>query len=290
MFGMNDVAETDPDGPEPSGAVRFRAIFLSDLHLGSRGCRAGEAADFLKATECEDLYLVGDVVDVWALRRAWHWNADHDRVVKHLLRKGRRGTRITYVPGNHDEMLRDWLPETLGNRGEGHVGVSGMALRGRAEHALLDGRRLLVLHGDEFDSVVRRLPWLAHLGDRAYDAAIRANRWLAAARRRMGLPYWSLSAWLKSRVKEATKAIDRFEDAVLREAASVGAAGAVCGHIHTPALRRQAGMVYGNCGDWVENCSALAERLDGCLVLLLWRDGRVIEVAKTPPQSPTVRV
>ena len=243
-------------------AYRFRAIFISDVHLGTKDCRADFLADFLRQVSCDYIYLVGDIVDGWRLRKSWYWDQSHDDVLRLLLKKARSGTQITYIPGNHDEMFRAWLP--LG------LEVAGVKLRQDAEHTTADGRRLLVMHGDEFDSVVRYAKFLALLGDRAYTAALVANRYFNAIRRRLGHPYWSLSAWLKRRVKEAVKAIDRFETAVAGEARRRGFDGVVCGHIHHAEMREVGGVLYLNDGDWVESCTALVEHEDGRLELIDW--------------------
>lgn len=246
----------------PHGQHRYRAIFISDLHLGTRGCRSDFLADFLRRTSSEKLYLVGDIVDGWRLRKSWYWDAAHDEVLKLILRKARTGTEVTYIPGNHDELFRTWLPMGLE--------VCGIRLRGEAVHVTADRKRLLIMHGDEFDSVVRYAKFLALLGDWAYTAALVVNRWFNAVRRRLGYPYWSLSAWLKRQVKEAVKAIDRFETALAGEARRRGLDGVVCGHIHHAEMRMVDGILYMNDGDWVESCTALVEHHDGRLELVDW--------------------
>lgn len=246
----------------PDAFRRYRTIFISDTHLGTRGARADFLADFLSRVSCDHLYLVGDIVDGWRLRRSWYWDGMHDEVLRLILRHARGGTAVTYIPGNHDEMLRDWLP--LG------LEVAGIRLAREAVHETADGRRLLVMHGDEFDSVVRYYPFLALLGDAGYTAALVVNRWFNAARRRLGYPYWSFSAWAKQRVKEAVKAIDRFEVALAGEAARRGLDGVVCGHIHHAEMRDIGGTLYLNDGDWVESCTALVEHPDGTLALVDW--------------------
>ncbi len=248
---------------EPStGVTRYRAIFISDIHLGTRGCRSDLLSDFLQRTASDTLYLVGDIVDGWRLRKSWYWDAAHDQVLKLILRKARGGTEVIYIPGNHDEMFRTWLPVGLE--------VCGIRLRRDAVHETADRRRLLVMHGDEFDSVVRYARFLALLGDGAYTAALVVNRWFNAVRRRLGYPYWSLSAWLKRQVKGAVKAIDRYEHALAGEARRRGMDGVVCGHIHHAEMRMVNGVLYLNDGDWVESCTALVEHHDGRLELLDW--------------------
>ena len=184
----------------------YRTVFISDVHLGTRGCRADFLAGFLREVRCEHLYLVGDILDGWRLRKSWYWDAAHDEVLRLILRHARGGARVTYIPGNHDEMFRAWLPLELE--------VAGVRLRAEDAHVTADGRRLLIMHGDAFDSVVRYARFLALLGDGAYRAALVVNRWFNLARRRLGYPYWSLSSWLKRQVKGAVKAIDRFEAAL----------------------------------------------------------------------------
>jgi UDP-2,3-diacylglucosamine pyrophosphatase LpxH len=239
---------------------RYRAIFISDTHLGTRGCRSDFLADFLRRSECRHLFLVGDIVDGWRLKRSWYWDETHDEVLRLILAKARAGTEVTYIPGNHDELFRAWMP----------MDYAGVRLRENAEHTTADGRRLLVMHGDEFDSVVRYARFLAVLGDWAYTAALVVNRWFNAARRRLGYPYWSLSQWLKRQVKEAVKAIDRFECALAQEARRRGFDGVVCGHIHHAEMREVDGVLYLNGGDWVESCTALVEHHDGRLELIDW--------------------
>jgi UDP-2,3-diacylglucosamine pyrophosphatase LpxH len=243
-------------------AHRYRSVFISDVHLGTRGCRSDFLSDFLSRMTCENLFLVGDIIDGWRLRKSWYWDAGHDDVLRLILRHARSGAQVTYIPGNHDEMFRSWLPMGLE--------IAGIRLCREASHVTADGRRLLVLHGDEFDSVVRYAKFLAYLGDGAYTAALTVNRWFNSVRRRLGYPYWSLSQWLKRQVKEAVKAIDRFETAVAGEAKRRGFDGVVCGHIHHAEMRRVNGVEYLNDGDWVESCTALVEHHDGRLELIDW--------------------
>ncbi len=250
------------NSPQPK--THYRTIFISDIHLGTRGCRADFLADFLRRISCDRLYLVGDIIDGWRLRKSWYWDEGHDEVLRLILRMARSGTEVTYIPGNHDEMFRNWLP--LG------LEVGGIKLRQDAVHTTADNRRFLVMHGDEFDSVVRYAKFLALLGDWAYTTALVINRWFNAIRRRLGYPYWSLSAWLKRQVKEAVKAIDRFETALAAEAKRRGLDGVVCGHIHHAEMRTVNGVLYINDGDWVESCTALVEHNDGKLELIDWAE------------------
>jgi UDP-2,3-diacylglucosamine pyrophosphatase LpxH len=246
---------------KPQGRV-FRTLWISDVHLGTPGCRATELAEFLKAHECEQLYLVGDIIDGWRLKSSFYWPQAHSNVVRQILTKAKRGTRVTYVSGNHDEFLRRFLDQPLQL---GNIQIVNEAL-----HKTADGRRLLVLHGDLFDGITRYHKWLALTGDAAYNVTLWANRWFNAFRARAGMPYWSLSAYAKHKVKQAVNFIYEFEKAVAREARRRGVDGVVCGHIHQAEIKPIEGLTYYNCGDWVESCSALGERLDGHIELLHW--------------------
>ncbi len=246
--------------PTREAPMVVRSVFLSDIHLGTRGSRSDMLLDFLSRVRCERLYLVGDVVDGWRLRKSWYWHPEFDAVIRAVLDLAQNGTEVIYIPGNHDEMFRDWLG----------LEIQGVKLVREAEHLAADGRRYLVLHGDEFDGVIRYAKFLAYLGDWAYDTALVLNRWFNLARRRLGLPYWSLSQWLKRQVKEAVKAIDRFETALAGEARRRGYDGVICGHIHHAEMRMVNGVMYMNDGDWVESCTALLEHQDGRFELLDW--------------------
>jgi UDP-2,3-diacylglucosamine pyrophosphatase LpxH len=245
--------------PLPRGR-RYRTIWISDLHLGTRGCKVEFLLDFLRYTEAETIYLVGDIIDGWRLKKSWYWPQTHNDVVQKVLRKVRKGTRVVYIPGNHDEWLRDYTELQFG----------GVEVVEEAVHVTADGRRLLVMHGDAFDAVVTHARWLALLGDGAYEMALWLNRHFNTARRRLGFPYWSLSAYLKGRVKNAMQYIVSFGDAVADEAYRRGVDGVVCGHIHHPEMRDLRGILYCNDGDWVESCTALVEHADGRLELIDW--------------------
>jgi UDP-2,3-diacylglucosamine pyrophosphatase LpxH len=245
-----------------AGRPSYRTVFLSDTHLGTRGCRSDFLAHFLGSFSCEKMFLVGDIIDGWRLRKSWYWDEMHDEVVRLLLRHAAEGTKVLYVPGNHDEMLRPWL--TMG------LEIGGVRFADEAVHETRDGKRLLIIHGDQFDSVVRYAKFLALLGDWAYTTALYLNRHFNAVRRRMGYPYWSLSQWAKRQVKEAVKAVDRFENALTGEARRRGLDGVVCGHIHHAEMRDIDGTLYLNTGDWVESCTALVEHHDGRLELIDW--------------------
>jgi UDP-2,3-diacylglucosamine pyrophosphatase LpxH len=243
---------------------RYRAIWISDIHLGTRGCNAELLLDFLRSTESDYLYLVGDIVDIWRMRRSWYWQQAHNDVIQKLLRKARKGTRVIYVPGNHDESFRDFVGHRFGR----------VVVLGEAIHTALDGRRFLVLHGDQFDGIVKYAKWLAFVGDRAYNAALSMNLWFNIARRRLGFGYWSLSAYLKHKVKNAVEYISNYEHAVVAEARRRGVDGVICGHIHTAEIRQFDDIVYCNDGDWVESCTALVEHLDGTFEILRWAEIR----------------
>ena len=241
-------------------ARHHRTIFISDTHLGTKGCKAEMLADFLAHNECQTLFLVGDIVDGWQLKRRWFWDSAHDAVVSEILRKVDGGTRVIFVPGNHDEFARVYAGRLFG----------GIEIIQETIHETADGKRLLVLHGDRFDGVIACAKWLAHAGDWAYGVTLSWNNLLFKARKAMGLPYWSLSAWLKHKVKNAVEYISAFEDLVAAEARKRGVDGVVCGHIHHAEIRMIGDVLYLNDGDWVESCSALVEDAHGNMEILRW--------------------
>jgi UDP-2,3-diacylglucosamine pyrophosphatase LpxH len=238
----------------------YRTIWISDVHLGTPGCNADMLVDFLKRTESETLYLVGDIIDGWRLKRSWYWHPRHNDVIRRVLKKAKQGTRVVYIPGNHDEALRPYVGINLG----------GVELRRDAIHETADGRRLLVLHGDEFDGVVLYARWLAFLGDKAYGWLLRLNVAFNYVRRKFDLPYWSLSAYLKHRVKNVVEYVGRYSEAVVHAARDRKVDGVVCGHIHTAEMTQIGDIFYYNDGDWVESCTALVEHFDGRMELLDW--------------------
>ena len=240
--------------------VRYRTIWISDLHLGTRACQADRVLDFLRHSDCHTLYLVGDIVDGWRLQRSWYWPQSHNDVVQELLRKAHNGTDVYFIPGNHDEAARLYLGHTFG----------GVRITPAIIHQGANGRRFLVTHGDEFDLVVRRAPWLAHLGDRAYTFLLWLNVWVNVVRRALGLTYWSLSACLKYKSKQAVNFLGRFEDALADEARRRGVDGVICGHVHTPSVKAIGDHLYCNTGDWVESCTALVEHETGHIDLVRW--------------------
>jgi len=243
---------------DPHARLHVRAVWISDLHLGTPGCQAVALLDFLRDTECQTLYLVGDIIDGWQLRRSWYWPQSHNDVVQKILRKARKGTRVVFVPGNHDEFARRYVTHSFG----------GVEVVDDCIHVTADGRRLWVTHGDLFDGVIQCAKWLAYVGDVAYETTLKVNRWFNVARARLGLPYWSLSRYLKHKVKRAVSYVGAFEVAVAREARRRGVHGVVCGHIHHAELRQIDGILYANDGDWVESLTALVEHADGRLEIL----------------------
>ena len=260
------------------GPISFRTLFISDVHLGARGCQADRLLDFLRYHDADTIYLVGDIVDGWQLKSGWYWPQQHNDVVQKLLRKARKGARIVYVPGNHDEFLRDYYGTHFG----------GIEVTETAIHEAADGRRYLVVHGDVFDMVVKHARWLALLGDTAYDLAILINRYFNAIRRRLGFSYWSLSQWAKHKVKNAINYIGAFEQTLAAEAQRHHVDGVICGHIHHAVIHDDFGIRYVNCGDWVESCTAVAEHADGHLEIISWTGEE--ERAKLLAASPHLAI
>jgi UDP-2,3-diacylglucosamine pyrophosphatase LpxH len=255
--------------------TRLRAAFVSDVHLGSRGCRADQLLEFLKSVDVDYLFLVGDIVDLWAMRKSFYWPQEHNNVLRTILGKAKAGTRVIYVPGNHDEELREFCGSVFGN----------LEIHREYVHRTADGRRLLVMHGDEFDTVVKCSPWLAKLGSSAYDFLLQLNRYVNWVRRCFSMPYWSLASYLKHRVKNAMQYISSFEQAVAHAARKRGVDGVVCGHIHRPEITDLNGVQYCNDGDWVESCSALVEDMSGRIALWSWP-----ELRERMAQQPMVQV
>ena len=270
------TADLVGDDIDPPARHRVRTVWISDLHLGTPGCQAAALLDFLRSVECDTLYLVGDIIDGWQLRRQWYWPQIHNDLVQKLLRKARKGTRVVFVPGNHDEFARKYLGHNFG----------GVDVVDDAVHVTADGRTLWVTHGDYFDGVIQCAKWLAHVGDWAYELTLRFNRHLNTWRARLGLPYWSLSRYLKLKVKRAVSYVSDFEVAVAREARERGVHGVVCGHIHHAEMRTIDGVLYCNDGDWVESLTALVEHPDGRLEILDWSDrtGRGARTALPVPE------
>lgn len=255
-----DRGSSESSADDDAGNVRYRAIFISDTHLGTRGCKSSYLLDFLRHHESEDLYLVGDIIDGWALKKNFFWHQSHNDVVQKVLRKARKGTRVVFIPGNHDEAGRQFIGLDFG----------GIAIREEAEHRLLDGRRLWVVHGDFADGVMQHARWLAYVGDSLYEFILWLNNYFNHVRSRLGLSYWSLSQYLKHTTKNAVSFITGFESVLIREARRRGYDGVVCGHIHKAEIRTVDGLLYCNDGDWVESLTALVETLDGELRIVTW--------------------
>ena len=239
---------------------RYRTIWISDVHLGTPGCQASYLLDFLRTHESDTLFLVGDILDGWHLKKGWYWPQTHNDVVQKILRKGRKGTRVIFIPGNHDESVRQFIGLSFGE----------IEVREDVIHTLANGKRLWVTHGDLFDGVMQHARWLAYVGDSAYTIILKLNRWFNAIRHRMGLPYWSLSQYLKHQVKNAVNFISAFEQVMTDEARRRDCDGVVCGHIHKAEIREINGLIYANDGDWVESLTALAEDFDGNLQIIHW--------------------
>jgi UDP-2,3-diacylglucosamine pyrophosphatase LpxH len=270
--------------PEAGSRGRYRALFISDVHLGTRTAQANALLDFLKHNDADVIYLVGDIVDFWKVRRGPHWPQAHNDVVQKLLRKVRHGTRVAFIPGNHDDGLRDFCGMQFG----------GIEILRSVVHRTADGRSYIVMHGDEFDVVLRTAAWLAFLGDRGYEFALWLNNPLNWVRRHLGLGYWSLSAYLKYSVKRAVNFIGAFEEAVASEARRHHAHGIICGHIHHAADRMINGVHYLNCGDWVESCTAIVEHENGRLEVVHWsahlsggsRSAAVVQATRVRQPAP----
>ena len=272
-----DTSNDTSNDPSAADSLHFRAIFISDCHLGTPGCQAAALLEFLRCTESDFLYLVGDIIDGWQLKRRWYWHQLHNDVVQKVLRKARKGTQVFYVPGNHDEAARHYVGVDFG----------GVAIREEATHVTIRGRRLLVTHGDLFDAVVTGAKWLALLGDRLYTFTLKLNQHFNALRARLGLPYWSLSQFLKFKVKNAVSYITAFEEALAREARTRGFDGVVCGHIHHAEIRDIGGVLYCNSGDWVESLTALVETDDGTLSIVRWHEAAIATAVLSRPAAAT---
>jgi UDP-2,3-diacylglucosamine pyrophosphatase LpxH len=259
-------------------AEKYRALFISDVHLGTRSAQAPMLLDFLKYHDAETIYLVGDIVDFWRVKRGPVWPQSHNDVLQKILRKVRKGTRVVFIPGNHDEGLRDYCGMQFG----------GIEIERQIEHVTADGKRYVVMHGDEYDVVVRYARWLAFLGDRGYEFALWMNNPLNFVRRRLGLGFWSLSAYLKHRVKTAVNFIGEFEKNLADEARRHNAHGVICGHIHHAASRDIDGVHYLNTGDWVESCTAIRETMDGQMQLVHWHDEVRLRIEALAPSPQLV--
>ncbi len=253
-----------------SNQTSYRTIWISDVHLGTKDCEAEKLIAFLSRSDCEHLYLVGDIIDVWALRRKWYWPRSHNYVVRKIIKRDLKGTKVTFVPGNHDEIFRDYDGFQFG----------GVTIKNEAIHETVDGRRILIVHGDEFDAVVRNAKLITAVGDWLYYVLLWLNRGFNWVRRKLGMPYWSLAAFIKGKVKRAVQFVSDFESAVIKSAREKEVDAVLCGHIHAPEIREMDGLTYLNTGDWVESCSAIVEHHDGRLELL---DLKHLEWETVPP-------
>jgi UDP-2,3-diacylglucosamine pyrophosphatase LpxH len=252
--------------------MRVESIFISDVHLGQGGCRAEDLLDFLAETEARNIFVIGDLVDFWAMRRSVWWPQAHQDVLRTLVSRANNGVRVVYIPGNHDEAAREFAGMT----------ICGVEIRRQLVHRTADGRRMLLMHGDEVDSSVRHGRLRVRLGAAIYSAALSLDRVVLHVRRMLGLAEWSLTAWLKQTVRDARAYIAKFEEAAARAAAATGCEGVICGHIHQPAIRDIDGVLYCNDGDWVENGTALVETASGRLSLVRWAEVRARAGAQRP--------
>lgn len=244
-----------------TGMNKVRSIFLSDIHLGTRACQAERLLEFLREYESEHLFLIGDIIDFWHMSRSIQWSAPQNTIIQKILRRARHGEKIIFIPGNHDEALRDYNGSTFGD----------IQLLNEYVHTTADGKRLLLIHGDEFDQVTRHHRWVAVLGDIGYDLLVRINVIMSWWRRFLRRPgYWSLAGYAKRKIKSALQFIFDFEGAVIHAARERGLDGVICGHIHWAAIREIDELLYVNCGDWVDSCTAIVEHLNGQLELIEW--------------------
>lgn len=242
---------------------KYKSIFVSDIHLGTRDCKAAELQNFLKHNKCETLYLVGDIIDGWRIQQnKWHWNQHHSNLVQKILKLSKKGTKVIYVAGNHDEFLRPLIPY--------NIGFGDIEIVNQIEHIGVDGNRYLVIHGDLFDGISTIAPWLGFIGDKGYDFILNLNNKFNWIRRKMGFGYWSLSAYIKHKVKSAVDFIFDFEKNLVSYCAKRGFAGIICGHIHHAEIKEIDGIVYMNDGDWVESMTALVEHYDGTWEIITW--------------------
>lgn len=246
----------------PKRPLKLRSVFISDVHLGCRSAGVQYLHDFLKQVDTDYLYLVGDIVDIWSLKRSFYWPQEHNNVLRLILSKAKQGTKVIYIPGNHDEMFREFVGHNFGK----------LQVRRNAVHTTADGRRILVLHGDEFDGAIKCAAWLGLVGHHAYEVILSLNRRVNWLRGKLGFPYWSLAAYLKHKAQSAVKYIDRFEHSAVQAAQRRGLDGVLCGHIHRPKLAEVDGLQYMNCGDWVESCTTIIEDHAGHMSLMHWSD------------------
>jgi UDP-2,3-diacylglucosamine pyrophosphatase LpxH len=273
---INDEPEFAPKPPR-----KVRSLFLSDIHLGSRACRADELLEFLKEYEPSNIFLLGDIVDFWAMSRSLYWPSQHNTVVQKILKKARHHVRVYLIPGNHDEALREYIGSSFGDIEvmRDYVYTAG------------DGRRYALLHGDEYDQVTHYHRWVSVMGDVSYTVLVHVNRLLSLVRRKLGISgHWSLADYAKRNVLRAVSFISDFEASVVHNVRKRGLDGVICGHIHTPVIKRIDGLTYINCGDWVDSCTAIVEHHDGRMELVRWTQPaapavvpRAVAIAEAPP-------
>lgn len=244
---------------------RYRSIFISDVHLGTNDCKAEMLCNFLKTNTANTIYLVGDIVDGWKIQKnKWKWKKSHTNVIRHLLNHSKKGTRIVYVAGNHDEFLRPMVPYG--------ISFGKIEICNKIDHIGMDGKRYLVIHGDMFDGITKLAPWLGFLGDTAYDFLLSLNNKYNWLRHKFGFGYWSFSKYLKHKVKSAVDFIFQFEKNITEYCKRKFYDGVICGHIHNAEIKNSDGIIYMNCGDWVESCTALVEHFDGTFEIIHWFD------------------
>ncbi|MEY2340835.1 UDP-2,3-diacylglucosamine diphosphatase [Acidithiobacillus sp. IBUN Pt1247-S3] len=261
-----------------------RTIFVSDIHLGSKGCQAEALLEFFRHYQAEQLYLVGDIIDFWALKRRWYWPSAHSTVIQKVLRQARAGVKVTYVQGNHDPVLS--LLDSFLEGDEGGLALGEIQVVPHCLHETADGRRLWITHGDQFDLSMHYARWLTHLGDRGYGLLLTLNRWHQRLNRLLGIrSHWSLSAFIKHRIKRAVQFISQYEEFLARECRRAGYHGVVCGHIHHAEMKNMNGIEYYNDGDWVESCTALVEDFDGTLRLVRWPEADSVRKDVSPLQQ-----
>jgi|TARA_B100001741_G_C16490852_1_gene569599 UDP-2,3-diacylglucosamine pyrophosphatase LpxH len=243
---------------------KYKSIFISDLHLGTPGCSADELCDFLKNNNCDRLYLVGDIVDGWALSKKAFWPQSHSNVVRRILTAAKRGTKVYWIVGNHDEVLRNWFDFRLQ--------FGRIRILNEYVHLAINGKKYYVTHGDIFDPLMHSGKFLMYFGDFLYNWLMRLNRWVAFVRRKLRLPYWSLSAYLKAQTKETINMLYKYKETMVNHCKKKGYDGIICGHIHTPSIEVIDGIEYMNDGDWVESRTALVEHYDGKWELIYYKD------------------
>lgn len=285
-----DSATPEKNSSNPRAKIlkTHKSLWISDVHLGTGDCQAEALLDFLAHNEAQTIYLVGDIIDGWQLKKRWYWPQTHNDVIQKLLRKARKGTRIVYVTGNHDMFIRDYITHlSEPKHGQPKFEMGGIEFVDEIIHTTVDGRKIWILHGDLFDGVVQNMRWLAKIGDELYMVALKFNRWLNHWRAKLGLEYWSLSQFLKDRVKNAVSYIDDFETAVAAEAQRKGCQAVLCGHIHKANIRDINGVTYLNTGDWVESLTAISEDFSGALSIIEW--GQVRHLSSALTSAPVVQ-